>query len=316
MRIYSCHKYFHQDKIMLHSFTPKILTLIVLNIVLTFAILFVQCTKHVKAENHLGTTSLVPKAIINASEEIILKERNASASSIPLKIVKSGGTFFIRRGERNENVYYVKEDVIERFFKMLTQEVSFTFITNNFYDYASYSISEETAFSIRFVGEKKEVLLDIYFGCLDATGERQYARRGNVASSVLSIEDIASSFLTTEPSFWVDMQIYKEKLKNNHITSIEVGNEAVRRSLADDALFFQVEQVLKSLTMINIYDGTLNESNKSKHISITFEKGDNIEISITPLETTDFIFWDNRGGTYILSSYSHKRLMEKINLLL
>lgn len=292
-------------------FTRHILYLICLNIFLLLAIAFAQCTKHITKEINQSVIRLVPRAIIDASSEIILKDSKTSDSSLPLHITRSGKAFFIRRGERKENVYYVKEDVIERFFKMLNQEVSSFFITDSISDYASYSISEETAFSIRFIGENKEVLLDVYFGSCDATGERQYARRGNVSSSVLSIEDIASSFLTTEPSFWLNMQIYKEKLKNNHITSIEVGEEQV--ALHTSGEMSEVEEALKSLTMIGVYDGVANETSESKHLSISFEKGEKIEIVITPLETGDFILWDNRGGTYILSSYSHKRLMEKIN---
>ena len=297
------------------SFSRNVLNLIVLNILLFFAIGLTQCMHHIKKETHIGTIKLVPQAIINASKEIILTSKDTSVSKHPLKIVKNGGTFFIRRGEKGENIYYLREDIIERFFKMLNQEVHSSFITDNFYEYASYAVSEGDAFSIRFVGEKKDVLLDVYFGMLDATGERQYVRRGNVASSVLSIEDIASSFLTTEPSFWLDMQIYKEKLRNNHITSIEAGNETTARTFINDALFSELEDALKKLTMIDIYDGIANTTYESKHIGLALEHGEKIEISITPLETGDFIFWDNRGGAYILSSYSHKRLMEKINTL-
>jgi len=294
-------------------FSRNIFNLIILNILLVFAIGLTHCKKQIIRETKVGTIRLVPKQIIQASKEIILKDGKASVSSIPLKIIKSGGTFFIKRGEKEKNVYYVREDIIERFFKMLNREVSSSFITENFYEYDSYSISEENAFSIRIVGENGEILLDVYFGCLDATGERQYVRRGNVSSSVLSIEDIASSFLTTEPSFWVDMQIYKEKLKNNHITSIEAGNEATRRGITDDTLFSDVEKALKSLTMIDVYDGVVNEGSNTKHLTISFEKGEKTEIAITPLGTGDFIFRDDRGGAYVLSSYSYKRFIEKIN---
>ena len=297
---------------MLKALSRRILHLIIVNFILSFAILFAQCTQHIKYEAKHGVIRVVPKAILDASREIILK--GGTASSSPIHIIRKGESLFLKRGDVRD-VYYIKADVIERFFKILSSEVNFFFITNKFSHLPLYSLSENEAFSIRFVGDHSEILLQTYFGCMDATGERQYVRRGNVASTVISIEDVLSAFLTTEPSFWVDMQLYKEKLKNDHITSIDYSDEKMPlvRTLKDDALFAELEDALKALTMIDVYDGIARERSDSRRIRLGLEHGGKLDMVITPLDSGDFIFWDNRGGTYILSSYSHKRLMEKIN---
>ena len=176
-----------------------------------------------------------------------------------------------------------------------------------------YGISEDESFSFRFIGKNEEILLDLYIGFPDSTEYLRYIRRGSVASSVIAVEDNISTFLTSSPLFWLDMQIYKAKFMNDNILEINMKNEVAIRNKQNDLFFKMLEKTLSSLTMINIFDGLPIENDKTKTFTIKLEKGSDLSISLTPLENEDYILFDNTGkGSYIISSYSTKKLIEKI----
>lgn len=291
---------------------PSTITLILINVSLFILLLIAQCTKKIKYDPKEYIVRLVPPSILKETKTIVLSsnKKNTLPVNSSFKIIKKEKTYILKKG-RHE--YYIKIDLIERLFKELVRERKAYFITNNFSDYIYYGISEDESFSFRFIGKNEEILLDLYIGFPDSTEYLRYIRRGSIASSVIAVEDNISTFLTSSPLFWLDMQIYKAKFMNDNILEINMKNEVAIRNKQNDLFFKMLEKTLSSLTMINIFDGLPIENDKTKTFTIKLEKGSDLSISLTPLENEDYILFDNTGkGSYIISSYSTKKLIEKI----
>ena len=290
--------------------------LILANVILFFLLLIALFTNKIIASVQTRIIRLAPNAIISETEEIILKLPKNIASPLlnEFRIIKRGEAFLLKR---DYGEFYIQPELIGRFFSVLNKEEHALFITNNFSEYSSYALDESSAFNIRFVARNKEILLDLYIGKLDVTGQLRYIRRGNVPSSVFCISDAISPFLNTQPSFWLDMQVYKAKLNGNQINSIEMNENMVLRTLEREAYFATLEKTLSSLTAIDIFDNFPVENNTTQTFTIRLERNEEISISSTPLESGDFILFDSRGkNVYILSAYSQKRLMENVDAIM
>lgn len=290
--------------------------LILANVILFFLLLIALFTNKIIASVQTRIIRLAPNAIISETEEIILKLPKNIASPLlnEFRIIKRGEAFLLKR---DYGEFYIQPELIGRFFSVLNKEEHALFITNNFSEYSSYALDESSAFNIRFVARNKEILLDLYIGKLDVTGQLRYIRRGNVPSSVFCISDAISPFLNTQPSFWLDMQVYKAKLNGNQINSIEMNENMVLRTLEREAYFATLEKTLSSLTAIDIFDNFSVENNTTQTFTIRLERNEEISISSTPLESGDFILFDSRGkNAYILSAYSQKRLMESVDAIM
>ena len=290
--------------------------LILVNIILFLLLLIALFTNKIIASVQTRIIRLAPNAIISETEEIILKLPKNIASPLlnEFRIIKRGEAFLLKR---DYGEFYIQPELIGRFFSVLSKEEYALFITNNFNEYSSYALDEDSAFNIRFVARNKEILLDLHIGKLDVTGQLRYIRRGNVPSSVFCISDAISPFLNTLPSFWLDMQVYKAKLNNNQINGIEMNENRVLRTLEKEAEFITLEKTLSSLTAIDIFDNFPIENNTTQTFTILLERNESISISSTPLENGDFILFDSRGkNTYILSAYSQKRLVESIKAIM
>jgi len=290
--------------------------LILANIILFFLLLIALFTNKIIASVQTRIIRLAPNAIISETEEIILKLPKNIASPLlnEFRIIKRGEAFLLKR---DYGEFYIQPELMGRFFSVLNKEEHALFITNNFSEYSSYALDESSAFNIRFVARNKEILLDLYIGKLDVTGQLRYIRRGNVPSSVFCISDAISPFLNTQPSFWLDMQVYKAKLNGNQINSIEMNENMVLRTLEREAYFAMLEKTLSSLTAIDIFDNFPVENNTTQTFTIRLERNEEISISSTPLESGDFILFDSRGkNAYILSAYSQKRLMENVDAIM
>lgn len=276
-------------------------------------IILAQCTKKTIAEKEIKQISLIPFALIKESKEIILSSPKSILHPSQIKIVKKDSIYIVQKGN---GYYYAKQDLMMRFFACLSKNTSSYIISSNYSEYTNYSLDEKSAFNIRLVGEDREILIDLYIGSLDATGERQYIRRGALSSQILSIDDVASPFLTTENAFWVDMQPFKAKLKNNVLISVTRKEEIAVREKSLESSFANLEELFSSLTMIDVFDGLRAENTHTSSFTFRFEKGDDLTISLSPLENGDYIFFDTSGrGSYILSGYSQKRLLQAINAL-
>ena len=290
--------------------------LIFANVILFFLLLIALFTNKIIASVQTRIIRLAPNAIISETEEIILKLPKNIASPLlnEFRIIKRGEAFLLKR---DYGEFYIQPELMGRFFSVLNKEEHALFITNNFSEYSSYALDESSAFNIRFVARNKEILLDLYIGKLDVTGQLRYIRRGNVPSSVFCISDAISPFLNTQPSFWLDMQVYKAKLNGNQINSIEMNENMVLRTLEREAYFATLEKTLSSLTAIDIFDNFPVENNTTQTFTIRLERNEEISISSTPLESGDFILFDSRGkNAYILSAYSQKRLMENVEAIM
>lgn len=287
-------------------------SLILINIILIFLLLIAMCTNKKHALVQTRIIRLAPNAITSETEEIILKSpKNIACPFLSeFKIVKRGKAFLLKRDYAE---FYIQPDLMERFFYVLNKEEHALFITNNFNEYPSYSLDEQAAFNIRFVARNKEILLDLYVGNLDVTGQLRYVRRGNVPSSVFCISDAISPFLNVQPSFWLDMQMYKAKLQENQINSLEMNENKVFRTFEKESYFIALEKSLSSLTAIDIFDNFPLENKMTQTFTITLERNEMISIFLTPLENGDFMLFDSRRrNAYILSAYSKKRLMESV----
>ena len=292
------------------------ITLIFINIILIFLILIAQFTNRIIVSMQTRIVRLAPNAITSETEEIILKLPKNIASPLldEFRIVKRGKAFLLKR---DYGEFYIQPDLMERFFSVLNKEEHAIFITDNFSEYEAYSLDEMSAFNIRLCSQNKDVLIDLYIGKLDDTGQLRYIRRGNVASSVFCISDAISPFLNTLPSFWLDMQVYKAKLNDNQIGSVEMNENAVFRTLEKENDFVSLEKTLSSLTAIDIFDNFPIENETTQSFTITLERNETISISCTPLESGDFILFDNRSkNAYILSAYSQKRLMRSVEAIM
>jgi len=290
--------------------------LIFANVILFFLLLIALFTNKIITSVQTRIIRLAPNAIISETEEIILKLPKNIASPLlnEFRIIKRGEAFLLKR---DYGEFYIQPELMGRFFSVLNKEEHALFITNNFSEYSSYALDESSAFNIRFVARNKEILLDLYIGKLDVTGQLRYIRRGNVPSSVYCISDAISPFLNTQPSFWLDMQVYKAKLNGNQINSIEMNENMVLRTLEREAYFATLEKTLSSLTAIDIFDNFPVENNTTQTFTIRLERNEEISISSTPLESGDFILFDSRGkNAYILSAYSQKRLMENVEAIM
>jgi len=290
--------------------------LILANIILFLLLLIALFTNRIIASVQTRIIRLAPNAIISETEEIILKLPKNIASPLlnEFRIIKRGEAFLLKR---DYGEFYIQPELIGRFFSVLNKEEHALFITNNFNEYSSYALDELSAFNIRLIAGNKEILVDLYVGKVDVTGQLRYIRRGNVPSSVFCISDAISPFLNTLPSFWLDMQVYKAKLNNNQINGIEMNENRVLRTLEKEAEFITLEKTLSSLTAIDIFDNFPIENNTTQTFTIALERNESISISFTPLENGDFILFDSRGkNAYILSAYSKKRLMESVETIL
>lgn len=290
-------------------------TLILANTILFFLLAIALFTNKIITSVQTRIIRLAPNEIISEAQEIILKLPKNIASPFlnEFKIVKRGSAFLLKR---DYGEFYIQPELMRRFFSVLNKDEHALFITNNFSEYSSYSLDEASAFNIRFIAENKEILLELYVGQLDVTGQLRYVRRGNVQSSVFCVSDAISPFLNTSPSFWLDMQVYKAKLNNNQINSIEMNDNIVLRTLEKEAEFIALEKALSSLTAIDIFDSLPIENQTTETFTITLERNESLSISCTPLESGDFILFDSRGkNAYILSAYSQKRLMESVEAI-
>lgn len=290
--------------------------LILANIILFLLLLIALFTNKIIASVQTRIIRLAPNAVISETEEIILKLPKNIASPLlnEFRIIKRGEAFLLKR---DYGEFYIQPELIGRFFSVLNKEEHAVFITNNFNEYSSYALDELSAFNIRLIAGNKEILVDLYVGKVDVTGQLRYIRRGNVPSSVFCISDAISPFLNTLPSFWLDMQVYKAKLNNNQINGIEMNENRVLRTLEKEAEFITLEKTLSSLTAIDVFDNFPIENNTTQTFTILLERNETISISFTPLENGDFILFDSRGkNAYILSAYSKKRLMESVETIL
>ncbi len=302
---------------MKNSYLPRLKTrtilLIFFNLAILLLLFFAKCEKRKILGENTGSIRLLLPTTLKDAKEIVLTERDGIQVS-SLRIIKEEPAWRLKAKHCS---YYIKKDLIESFLFSLTREVDAYFITNNFRLYSSYKLDEDSAFNLRIIGSDGNILQDIYFGSKDVTGQRIYARRGNVASSVISIFDFASPFLCATPSFWVEMQVYKEKLKKNHITYVENGGEEkIFRTLKNEDAFLKLEHTLSSLTMINIFDGARRETERTTRLTFGMEEGEAFSLSITELESGDSVFVDEGSkATYILSAYSKNRFLEALEAL-
>jgi len=286
------------------------IALIFTNLVLIILLMIAQCTKIQKKDRDAYIIKLAPKTLIDRSERIILRAPKRLPYLLELAIVKKNGIYMLEKGKYS---YYPKEGVINRFFSALDQKIRSYSIGGSPYDYSFYGLDDDNAFNIRFVSSTGEILLDLYLGSSNATDQMRYIRRGGSSTAISSTEDVASSFLNVESSFWIDMQPLKGKLYKAKITSLSLQEETVLREKDSDEKFIGVEKALSSLTMIDTFDSLALEGERTESFSFTLDVGGKFSIYMSPLDNGDYVFFDNiKSQPYILSAYSKKRLVKAI----
>lgn len=301
-----------KNKIILKKST---IILIFINISVFFLLLIARCKMISLSEKNLALSmKLLPPSILKDTKEIVLNSPSSATASSSFRIIKEEPAWLLKM---RYSSYYVKKDKIEAFISLLSKDMDAYFITDNLRDYHYYGVDDDSSFNVRFIGSDKNILLDIYFGSSDAVHLNRYVRRGNVSSSVFSVPDGMSHFLLSDASFWVDMQVYKEKLNGNHITYIEQNDERIWRDEKNEEVFLNLEKTLASLTMINVFDGLRVKREKTFKCTFGLEIGKALDVFMEEMEGGDYIFFDNSNEftPYILSAYSKNRLQEAIDAL-
>lgn len=299
----------HPNKLNL-KLSTKIL--IIFNILLCLIIFFVFIADNNKTKNRTYMLSLIPPAIFENANEIIFNIPSDSVSSIftEFKITKENGNYILKTVNGK---FYIRSELIERFFFTLTEKQETVFITSDINQYPDYGLEINTAANIRFVSENREILSDIYFGKIDAVGSSRYVTT-NLKTAVLSIPDNIAPFLNISPAFWLDLQIYKSLFKGDSIQSLEIKNEIILRSGKNDTAFSDLEKTLTQLNCIDIFTALPKISADTQYFSVILGSKKKIKISMTPLEHGDLILSDSRSeNAYIISSYSKSRIDSSIS---
>lgn len=287
------------------------LTLLIINLILCFVFIFLIAAEKTKQRNETYLLALVPRAVIDSAQEIIFTLPSDSTSSIftQFKMIKENGNYFLKT---DTGKYYIRTELTEKLFSILTEKQECSFITKDIRQYADYGLDSGTAANIRFVSASKEILSDVYLGKIDAIGNSRYVT-ANLRTAVLLIPNNIAPFLNIRPDFWLDLQIYKSLFKADSIQSLQRKNEIILRSEKNDSYFAEFEKTLSGLNFIDIFTNMPICNEATEYFSIVLGSKTKIEIAVTPLEHGDFIFSDSRSeNAYILSAYSKQRLEERL----
>lgn len=286
--------------------------LIIFNIILCLFLLFSFIAENKKQKQEIRKLALVPPAVIETAQEIIFNLPADSVSSFftEFKIIKENKNYILKT---DNGKFYIRRDLIERFFSVLTIPQQTIFITADIKQYADYGLTANTAANIKFISSTGEILSDIYFGKIDAVGNSRYVT-ANLRTAVLSVPDNIAPFLNIRPGFWLDLQIYKSVFKNDSIQSLKIKDKIILRSAENTNSFGKLEKTLAQLNCIDIFTNLPVHNSRTEYFSIESGNKNKMIIALTPLEHGDFILSDSRSeNAYVLSAYSKLRLEAAFN---
>ena len=242
--------------------------------------------------------------------------------SIPIKaepvemgemtLIKAGSRFYLRTANGS---YPVRQEIIDRFFSLLGAGRSFLPISARPQDYPDYLIDDGHASRIVLVRKDKTVLSEFFFGITDAAGAGRYVRMGS-SVRVFLIDNALEPFLTVAAPFWLDLQIYASLFRGTGIQGLEYGKHIVIRTEANGDAFRALENFLEKFSCIDIYNAPALQSPQTARVRLTLGDGTELRFSFTPLQSGDYVFFDNRSSNaYLISGYTCAQLIRYIDAL-
>lgn len=242
--------------------------------------------------------------------------------SVPLKaepvemgnmtLFKQGSRFYLRAAN---GTYPVRQEILSRFFALLSLERSFITVSAQPRDYAAYDIDDGHAAQISLVRHDGTILAELFFGTTDVLGSGRYVRTGR-STKVFLIDNALESFLTVAAPFWLDMQIYASRFRGTGIQGIEYGKDIIVRNEKNGAHFRNLEAFLEKFSCIDVYSAPALQSPQTAPVRLTLGDGTDLRFSFTPLQSGDYVFSDSRSSNaYLISGYTCSQLIRHLDTL-
>ena len=288
----------------------KLLFIILCVLLCCYALSFL----HRPSRTGVFSSSLIREQDIREVEEIRF--------SIPIKaepvemgemtLTKDGARFYLHTANGS---YPVRQEIIDRFFSLLGAGRSFLPISARPQDYPDYLIDDGHASRIVLVRKDKTVLSELFFGITDAAGAGRYVRMGS-SVRVFLIDNALEPFLTVAAPFWLDLQIYASLFRGTGIQGLEYGKHIVIRTESNGDAFRALENFLEKFSCIDIYNAPALQSPQTARVRLTLGDGTELRFSFTPLQSGDYVFFDNRSSNaYLISGYTCAQLIRYIDAL-
>lgn len=229
-----------------------------------------------------------------------------------MTLVKDGARFYLRTAN---GIYPVRQEIIGRFFSLLGAGRPFLPISVRPQDYRDYLIDDDHASRIVFVRKDKTILSELFFGMTDAAGAGRYVRTGT-SVRVFLIDNALEPFLTVAAPFWLDLQIYAALFRGTGIQGLEYGNHTAIRTEANGAAFRALENFLEKFSCIDVYSAPALQSPQTSRVRLALGDGTELRFSVTPLQSSDYVFFDSRStNAYLISGYTCAQLIRHIEAL-
>lgn len=278
-------------------------------LIITGILLIISLNLNTKPKNNVLSFSLLNENDIDyiSKIEITFTEDD---NQLVYELVKIGEIFFLRKNNLNI-VYEVKQNTIENFFSKLVAKNNLQLVSEKMKD-----IFFKNHISIKLFHENKTILSEILFGDIDVLGLNRYLKLSS--ERVYISPDRYTDFLKPKANIWIDMQPFKEYLRNQTIQAYTLNDNAmVIKDNETSKKFENIETQLSSFYMLDIFPESstlLQQStqvlNKMLIILMT-GANETIHLDIYKLDTTDYIIFSSLHNAYYLASeYAIKKVLD------
>ena len=277
-------------------------------LIITGILLIISLNLNTKPKNNVLSFSLLNENDIDyiSKIEITFTEDD---NQLVYELVKIGEIFFLRKNNLNV-VYEVKQNTIENFFSKLVAKNNLQLVSEKMKD-----IFFKNHISIKLFHENKTILSEILFGDIDVLGLNRYLKLSS--ERVYISPDRYADFLKPKANIWIDMQPFKEYLRNQTIQAYTLNDNAmVIKNNETSKKFENIETQLSSFYMLDIFPESSTLLQQSTQVlnkmSIILMTGTNetIHLDIYKLDTTDYIIFSSLHNAYYLASeYAIKKVL-------
>lgn len=278
-------------------------------LIITGILLIISLNLNTKPKNNVLSFSLLSENDIDyiSKIEITFTEDD---NQLVYELVKIGEIFFLRKNNLNV-VYEVKQNTIENFFSKLIVKNNLQLVSEKMKD-----IFFKNHISIKLFHENKTILSEILFGDIDVLGLNRYLKLSS--ERVYISPDRYADFLKPKANIWIDMQPFKEYLRNQTIQAYTLNDNAmVIKNNETSKKFENIETQLSSFYMLDIFPESSTLLQQSTQVlnkmSIILTTGANetIHLDIYKLDTTDYIIFSSLHNAYYLASeYAIKKVLD------
>ncbi len=252
---------------------------------------------------------LLPQALSSIQEiRMSIPKEDGSIETGFMKKTENG--FALQTGYGN---YPVRQDLIERFFLLLTAKRPFVLMTKNAESYPQYGLEDTAAIRITLFGTGRTIAADLFFGETDALQLQRYLRTGS-SLDVFAVENTIAPFLSLARTFWLDFQPFKTYFDTAGLQSIKADNRLHIRNGKNEADFAALEVFFKQFTCIDIAPRT--ETTATKSVTLFWGNGTETVLHYRELETGDYIIFSTCSPfAYQASNYSVSRLLALVSAI-